>query len=126
MTMATAHSTSKGRPGRSRPSKPRLDARDRKRPAKQEQQEKPKASEQGTSIRIRGRLREFLSAEQGFLLKAESLLLCIAKSMDDSEHPSTGPYYPDVIELVSELLRQKANRIDELLLDGRLPVIEGR
>jgi len=52
-------------------------------------------------------LREFLSAEQGFLLKAESLLLCIAKSMDDSEHPSTGPYYPDVIELVSELLKQK-------------------
>jgi hypothetical protein len=45
--------------------------------------------------------------------------------MDDSEHPSTGPYYPDVIEFVSGLLREKAGRIDDLLLDGRLPVIEG-
>jgi hypothetical protein len=45
--------------------------------------------------------------------------------MGDSEHPSTGPYYPDVIELVSELLRRKADRIDELLLDGRLPEMPG-
>jgi len=125
MIMATPYSTSGVRLGRNRRSKPRLGARGRRRPAKQKQ-EKPKASDQGTSIRIRGRLREFLSAEQGFLLKAESLLLCIAKSMDDSEHPSTGPYYPDVIELMSELLRQKADRIDELLLDGQLRVIEGR
>ena len=123
--MATAHSKSEGRSSRNRPSKPRLGARGRRRPAKQKR-EKPKPSDQGTSIRIRGRLREFLSAEQGFLLKAESLLLCIAKSMDDSEHPSTGPYYPDVIELMSDLLRQKADRIDELLLDGQLRVIEGR
>jgi hypothetical protein len=125
MTMAIVHSTSKGGPGRNRPSKSRLGAQGRRRSAKQEQ-EKPKASDQRTSIRIRGRLREFLSAEQGFLLKAESLVLCIAKSMDDSEHPSTGPYYPDVIELVSDLLREKADRIDELLLDGRIPVIKGR
>ena len=122
--MATAHSTSKGRRGRHRPSKPRLGARGRKRPANQEQ-EKPKASDQETSIRIRGRLREFLSAEQGFLLKAESLLLCIAKSMDDSEHPPTGQNYPDVIELVSELLRRRADRLDELLLEGRLPEMLG-
>ena len=122
--MATAHFASKGRPGRNRPAKLRLGARGRRRPAKQKQ-EKPKASDQGTSIRIRGRLREFLSAEQGFLLKAESLLLCIAKSMDDSALPSTGPYYPDAIELVSELLRRRAERIDELLLDGRLPEMPG-
>jgi hypothetical protein len=123
--MATAHSTSKGRSGRNRPSKPSSGARSRRRAAKQEQA-KPQASDRGASIRIRGRLREFLSAEQGFLLKAESLLLCIAKSVDDSSHPSTGPYYPDVIELASELLRRRAESIDELLLDGRLPVIEGR
>ena len=123
--MATAHFASKGRPGRNRPAKLRLGARGRRRPAKQEQG-KPKASDQGTSIRIRGRLREFLSAEQGFLLKAESLLLCIAKSMDESEHPSTGPYYPDVIELASEIIRRRPHSIDEFLLDGRLPVIAGR
>jgi hypothetical protein len=123
--MATTHSKAKARLGRNRRSKSTAGAPGRRRPAKQVQG-KSKASDRGSTTRIRGRLREFLSAEQGFLLKAESLLLCIAKSMDDSEHPSTGPYYPDVIELVSELLREKADRIDELLLDGRLPVIEGR
>ena len=41
--------------------------------------------------------------------------------MDDSAHPSTGPYYPDVVELASELLKVRARGIDELLLDGRLP-----
>jgi hypothetical protein len=75
-------------------------------------------------MRIRGQLREFLDAEQGFLLKAESLFLCIAKSMDDSTHPSTGPYYPDALELACELLRRRATNIDQLLLDGRLPHCE--
>jgi hypothetical protein len=123
--MATTHSKAKARLRRNRRSGSTAGAPSRRRLAKQVQG-KSKASDRGSTTRIRGQLREFLSAEQGFLLRAESLLLCIAKSMDDSEHPSTGPYYPDVIELVSELLRQKADRIDELLLDGRLPVTEGR
>jgi hypothetical protein len=76
-------------------------------------------------MRIRGRVREFLDLEQGFLLKVESLLLCIAKSMDDSTHPNTGPYYPDVVELACELVRQRASRFDDMLLDGRLRAIEG-
>lgn len=79
-----------------------------------------RADSHGTALRIRGRLRKFLSSEQGFLLKTQSLLLCIAKSMDDESHPSTGPYYPDVVELASELVRQRVKNIDQLLLDGRL------
>jgi hypothetical protein len=75
-------------------------------------------------MRIRGRMREFLDLEHGFLLKVESLLLCMAKSMDDSDHPITGPYYPDVVELACELVRRRARRFDELLLDGRLPAME--
>jgi hypothetical protein len=118
--MATTHSTAKAHSGRNRPSKPRAAAPRRRQPTKQER-ENPETSERGTAIRIRGQLREFLDAEQGFLLKAESLLLCIAKSMDDSTHPSTGPYYPDAVELACELLRRRAANIDQLLLDGRLP-----
>jgi hypothetical protein len=121
--MATTHSTAKAHSGRNRPSKPRAVAPRRRQPTKQDR-ENPKASERGTAIRIRGQLREFLDAEQGFLLKAESLLLCIAKSMDDSTHPSTGPYYPDAVELACELLRRRATNIDQLLLDGRLPHCE--
>jgi len=33
----------------------------------------------------------------------------------------TGPYYPDVIELAADILRQRVVNLDELLLDGLLP-----
>jgi hypothetical protein len=45
--------------------------------------------------------------------------------MDDGDHPITGPYYPDVVELACELVRRRARSFDEMLFDGRLPVIEG-
>jgi hypothetical protein len=122
--MATVHSTSKGRLSRNRPSKPRAGAPRRRYPT-QRDREKSEAPGRGTPIRIRGRLRQFLESEQGLLLKAESLLLCIAKSMDDSTHPSTGPYYPDVVALASELIKRRALNIDQLLLDGRIPEIPG-
>jgi hypothetical protein len=117
--MATAHSTSKGRLSRNRPLRAAGKARPR-RPTKQGRK-KFEAPDRGTAIRIRGRLREFLNSELGFLLKVESLLLCIAKSMDDSAHPSTGPYYPDVVELASQLLKRRSCIFDQLLFDGRLP-----
>jgi hypothetical protein len=120
--MATTHSTSKGRSGRNRRPKPRPGPAIRQH---RTQQSRGKARTSGPDavIRIRGRLREFLDSEQGFLLKVESLLLCISTSMDDSTHPSTGPYYPDVVELASEIVRRRARSFDELLLDGRLPAV---
>jgi hypothetical protein len=118
--MATAHSTSKGRLSRNRPLKSAAGKARPGRPFKRIRK-KSEAPDRGDAIRIRGRLREFLNAEQGFLLRVESLLLCIAQSMDDSVHPSTGPYYPDVVELASELLKRRAWTFDQLLLDGRLP-----
>jgi hypothetical protein len=145
--MATVHSKSKGRLSRSRPTKAgalgRFRARN-KMSTRQRETATGRAAGEGAKIRaeqhsgesssadgraavrIRGRLRDFLESEQGFLLKAESLLLCIAKSMDDSAHPSTGPYYPDVVELVSDLIGRRARNIDEMLLDGRLPAITGQ
>ncbi len=122
--MATVHSTSKGRLSRNRPSKPRAGAPRRRYPT-QRDREKSEAPGRGTPIRIRGRLRQFLESEQGLLLKAESLLLCIAKSLDDCAHPITGPYYPDVVALAAELIKRRALNIDQLLLDGRLPEIPG-
>jgi hypothetical protein len=122
--MAAAHSTSKDRLSRNRPSKPRAGA-PRPRYPTQRDREKSEAPEPGTAIRIRGRLRQFLESEQGLLLKVESLLLCIATSMDDCAHPSTGPYYPDVVALAADLIKRRAVNIDQLLLDGRLPEIAG-
>jgi hypothetical protein len=115
--MASTHSTSKGRSGGNRRPKPHSGAAIRKRRAKRNPG-KTQAPGRDTSIRIRGRLREFLDAEQGFLLKVESLLLCISTSMDDSAHPRTGPYYPDVVELASDIVGRRARSFDELLLDG--------
>lgn len=118
--MATAHSTGKGRSSRNRPPRPRAGARRRTHPT-QQGREMSEAPERGPPIRVRGRLRQFLESEQGLLLKAESLLLCIAKSMDGCAQPSTGPYYPDVVTLAAELVKRRAVNIDQLLLDGRLP-----
>jgi hypothetical protein len=123
--MATTHSTSKGRSGRNREPTPRSGPAIRKRRTKQIRGE-ARTSDRDAAIRIRGRLRDFLDAEQGFLLKVESLLLCISTSMDDSTHPSTGPYYPDVVELASEIVRRRARSFDELLLDGRLLAVAMR
>jgi hypothetical protein len=39
--------------------------------------------------------------------------------MVDSAHPSAGPYYPDVLEVASDLLSRRAAKLDDLSLDGR-------
>jgi hypothetical protein len=76
-------------------------------------------------VHLDDRLREFLESEREFPLKAQSLIECIAQSMDHSSYPMTGPYYPDVVGLTSDLVRRRAANLDELLLDGRLPTIAG-
>ena len=118
--MASAHSMSKVGLARNRSSK-RAAAPSRKRRATQDQEF---SQPSGDGTRIRGRLREFLELEQGFLLKMQSLLLCIVQSIDDSAHPTTGPYYPDVVGLAAELAGRRAATIDELLLAGRLPAVK--
>jgi hypothetical protein len=132
--MATVHSTSKARAGRNRPSTPRLGQRKAtggqpkgatQRQKNKQGQKEPQPAVRTTTGQIRGPLREFMQSEQGFLLKIQSLLLCIAQSMDDSSHPGAGPDYPDVIELASELVGRRAFNIDELLLEGRLPAKAG-
>jgi len=110
--MATAHSTSKGRKTRNRP------PGRRPRP-KIEDSETPAVS-RGSSIRVRGALRAFLESERDVLVKTQSLLVCIAQAMH-AEHVSAGPYYPDVVEVATELVKRRALNLDELLLDGRVP-----
>jgi hypothetical protein len=101
--MATAHSTAKTPLGVDRP---------------------PKA-ERGrqTALFVPRRLRPFLESERDSLVKAQSLLACIAHSMDHTDHPVLGPYYPDVVQLASDLIKQRTKNLDELLLDGRFPEI---
>jgi hypothetical protein len=81
---------------------------------------KPEGRRQ-TATLVPGRLRPFLGSERDSLVKAQSLLECIAHSMEHAEHPVLGPYYPDVARLASDMIRQRIRNLDELLLDGRLP-----
>ena len=120
--MATAYSRGKGRSRRIQLSKLGAGAPRRWHPT-QQNREQPGVPEREPAIRIGGRFRQFLQSEQALLLKAESLLLCITKSMDDCTHPITGPYYPDVVTLAAELVKRRAINIDQLLLDGRLPEV---
>jgi hypothetical protein len=76
---------------------------------------------QQQEISVPDRLRPFLESERDSLVKAQSLLECIAHSMDYADHPVLGPYYPDVARLAADLIKQRAKNLDELLLDGRLP-----
>jgi hypothetical protein len=135
--MASVRPKSKADPGRSAATKPSVSARSRRnrkkrksagappkgvlqRHGNKQRQKKLQPIDRATTVRIRGVLREFLESERGFLSEAQSLLMCIAQSMDDSTHPSTGPYYPDVVGLASNLLGRRAADLDEMLLVGRL------
>lgn len=100
--MAIRHSTPGGHALRNRPKTPL-------RPAK-------------APLRLRGALRAFLESERDVLVRANSLLKCIAQAMECAP-VATGPFYPDVLELATELLERGVANLDELLLDGRLPAV---
>jgi hypothetical protein len=74
-----------------------------------------------TAISVPGRLRPFLESERELLVKVHSLLECITHSMEHAEHLVVGPYYPDVLGLAANEIKQRTRNLDELLLDGRLP-----
>lgn len=111
--MATAHSTSKDRKTRNRP------------PGRGSKALALGASRatSAPTLHIPGRLRTFLESERDVLVKTQSLLVCIAQAMH-VEHFPTCPYYPDVVGLARDLLKDRVSNLDELLLDGGLPVVK--
>jgi hypothetical protein len=72
------------------------------------------------SIYIPASLRVFLGSERDAVIKVQSLLVCIGQAMA-SEHGAKGPYYPDVVGLAADILRQRVVNLDELLLNGVVP-----
>lgn len=56
-------------------------------------------------------------------MKTRSMLVCTARAMGGDYAPAS-PYYPDVVGLAQDLLKSRVFNLDELLLDGRLPVGE--
>jgi hypothetical protein len=65
-------------------------------------------------------LHEAIEDERDNLSKAESVLGCLAISMEYEADSVNGPYYPDVAQLARELVRKSINGLDSLVLQQRL------
>jgi hypothetical protein len=80
----------------------------------------PLSSEYPYGVPVPAGLHEAIEAERGRLSKAESLLGCLAISMEYETDPATAPHYPDVAGLARDLLKQSIDRLDSLNLQKRL------
>lgn len=65
-------------------------------------------------------LHDAIEMERANLSRAESLLGCLAASMEYQTDSADTPYYPDVARLARELVRQSINGLDSLALEGHL------
>ena len=65
-------------------------------------------------------LHEAIESERDNLSKAESVLGCLAISMEYEADSPDRPYYADVAQLARELVRKSINGLDSLVLQQRL------
>jgi hypothetical protein len=65
-------------------------------------------------------LHEAIETERDNLSKAESLLGCLAISLEYEADSVNKPYYPDVAQLARALVKQSINGLDSLVLQQRL------
>lgn len=65
-------------------------------------------------------LHEAIEGERSNLSKAESVLRCLTISMEYDSDSADKPYYPDVVQLACQLVRQSINGLDSLVLQQRL------
>jgi hypothetical protein len=84
------------------------------------QSRKDRASNRPSPIPIPERLSEAIEAERGNLAKANSLLGCLAISLEYGPDPVTGPYHSDVAELARDLVRKALNGLDSVSLQSLL------
>jgi hypothetical protein len=142
MIMATAHSTLKARSGRNPPlktgTKPKSATRSnpgaKRRKTQPAQASGPHAkdpaapgksgsflvAERGTRIRVRGRLQDMILVELGNLGRVESVLRCLALSMEYETMGIESPYYPDVVDVAGDLVKRSLADLN-VLYDGYLP-----
>ncbi len=68
-------------------------------------------------VAMPGCLHEAIESERDNLAKAESLLGCLAISMEYESQSATAPYYPDVAQIAREMVRRSINGLDSLALE---------
>ena len=63
------------------------------------------------------RLEMAIETERRNLSKAEAVLGCLAIAMEERpEQDDSSPYYPDVAEVVLDMMRHSINRLDSVNL----------
>jgi hypothetical protein len=134
--MATGHFTVKARMGRNPPRKrpgapksasrpPKASVKRHKNPSAQVPKPHTKGpatpvapgsagADRGARVRVRGRLQEMIQAELRNLSRAESVLRCLALSMDYEPLDLESPYYPDVVEVAGDLVNRSLADLDAL------------
>ena len=71
-------------------------------------------------VPVSKRLQEAIEAERDNLCKAESLLACMAVSLEYQDDPLKGPYFPLVAQLARELVAHSINGLDPGVLRERV------
>ena len=71
-------------------------------------------------MRIPVEFHEAIETQRGNLAKAESVLGCLVHSLEYQADSIDRPYYPDVVELARELVKQSINGLDSLVLQKHL------
>jgi hypothetical protein len=66
------------------------------------------------------RLQEAIEAERDNLCKAESLLACMAVSLEYQDDPLHGPYFPAVAQLARELVAKSIDGLDPGVIRERV------
>jgi hypothetical protein len=57
-----------------------------------------------------------VECERDNLSRAESLLGCLKTAMEYADESDTDPYYPDVVQIASEMVRKSINALDPINL----------
>ncbi len=92
----------------------------RQRASKARRGGKARRAEHVYGLPVPRRLHEAIETERDNLSKAESILACMAVSMEYGTDPVTGPYYPAVAQVARELIGRTINGLDPFILKQRL------
>jgi hypothetical protein len=81
---------------------------------------KTRPAEHVYGVPVPKRLHEAIEIERDNLSKVESILACMAVSMEHETDPLTSPCYPDLAQIARELVDRSINGLDPFVLKQRL------
>ena len=77
---------------------------------------RPTISDRNKAIGNRSALEDIIEEERTRLMKARSILGCVALAMEGNDEGSCELDFPDIIELAGSLINESINRLDSVNL----------